>query len=188
MYRFLSVLADLGGGGSPRPWVVQFQVEIFTFYFLWKSHPLTHRHHLHKLYHMNSVSGSCTPGRSKGYEFYLSTLGGEQGELIIYLWLYFISKAPKETHYWFTTLVSALFDFLVLRMFLSYVNCYAFTRLIYSACQCFGKRDFQNILSTPLLEVWPLFLKTNKHYNSQNSVGRISLRYVGRNGPSQVPE
>lgn len=34
---------NVGEDGSPRPWVIQLQVEIFTFYFLWKwSSPETH--------------------------------------------------------------------------------------------------------------------------------------------------
>lgn len=79
VHRFLRILADLGEGGSPGP-----RVEISTFHFFMKNHPLTHKNHLHKLFSMNGVSWSYIYGRWKEYESHLSTLGGGQGEPIIY--------------------------------------------------------------------------------------------------------
>ena len=90
--------------------------------------------------------------------------------------------------------MSTLFDFLTLGISPSFLwgLLYIYkANIIYSAFGCFGKRDFQKILSTLLLEAWPLLKKTKqkqKHQNSQNPKGRVNLRYVGGYGPSQVPE
>ena len=67
--------------------------------------------------------------------------------------------------------MSTLFDFLTLGISPSFLwgLLYIYkANIIYSAFGCFGKRDFQKILSTLLLEAWPLLKKTKQKQKHQN--------------------
>lgn len=133
---------------------------IFTL-FLWKSHPLTHRHHLHKLCNMNGVSGSYTSGRSKGYEFSLTWVVTG----VSFICNCTLFQSPLKRHTTSLRPWCQLFDFLALGIFPSFLwgLLYIYkANIIYSAFGYFGKRDFQKILSTLLLEAWPLKKQTNK--------------------------